>query len=76
MLPCFPPVSTVPRWFYLWRGNGLWLSLNHALLLIGREAVGREASRSTGVIDSPSVKTTESGGPRGYTRSPLQRFWR
>ena len=37
--PCFPPVSTVRRWFYLWLDNGHWLSLNHALLLIGREAV-------------------------------------
>ena len=64
--PCFPPVSTVRRWFYLWRDNGLWLSLNHALLLIGREAAGREVSPSAGVIDSQSVKTSESGGPRGY----------
>lgn len=63
--PCFPPVSTVRRWFYLWRDNGQRLSLNHALLLIGREAVGREASPSARVIDSQSVKTADSGGP-GY----------
>ena len=56
----------VRRWFYLWRNNGLWLSLNHALLLTGREAVGREALPNAKVIDSQSVKTTESGGPRGY----------
>ena len=34
--------------------------------MLDRERVGREASLTTAVIDSQSVKTTDSGGPRGY----------
>lgn len=61
----FPPYSTVQRHFYAWRDSGVWQSINHVLLMDVREAAGREASSTASVIDSQSVKATESGGPWG-----------
>ena len=65
MLPKdFPPFTTVQGYFYDWRDDGLFEKINFALLLQAREAAGREASPSAGVIDSQSVKTADSGASR------------
>ena len=50
----FPPKSTVWRWFCLFRDTCLFERINHSLLMLDRQRVGREASPSAAIIDSQS----------------------
>ena len=52
MLPKdFPPPSTVQDYFYLWRDDGTWKTVNHTLLMESRERLGRDASPNAGIND-------------------------
>lgn len=69
---CIRPVSTGLRYFYAWRDAGLF-EANITVLVINLPQIERHDATASGrMIDSQSVKTTESRGISGLTRATFR----
>jgi putative transposase len=58
--------GTVYHYFRLWKRNGLWVTIHTHLREHLRQEEGRKRHASAAIIDSQSVKSTETSDERGY----------
>jgi transposase len=62
----YPPRCAVFYHYAQWRENGTWEQVTRVLRESDHCMIGRAPQPSAAIIDSPSIKTSEMGGPRGY----------
>jgi len=61
----FHPFNCIPLFRY-WRLKGFWEHINTALRIEQRILCVRESEPSEAILDSQSIKTTETPGVHGY----------
>lgn len=62
----FAPWRTAYHYFRLWKNNGLWEAMHTLLREVVRQTEGRKPQPSAAIIDSQSVKSSETSDERGY----------
>ena len=67
-----PPRSTVNRYFGRWTYDRTIDRIHHALYVMCREQVAREASPTVAIIDSQSVKSAEKRGAASIRRALMR----